>query len=390
MTNPLIKSITALVILLPFSSFSQKKNADDIKFKKHVLLAEFVSEGAAVGDINKDGKTDVIAGAYWFEAPAWQKHEISKPVQYFYDKGYSDSFIDYSMDVNNDGWTDVIIVGFPGKEVKWFENPKNKPGHWKERIVFATAGNESPGFYDMDNDGRKDLLCADVEQRRMIWVKAPKAKNDTVWTVYPISENNVPGTERFSHGLGYGDINKDGKKDVIIKEGWWEAPSNRKQASWKFHEAALGENCSQMHAIDVDKDGDNDVISCSAHTFGIWWHEQVKEGNAEPSWKTHLITKEFSQTHATSLIDINKDGNPDLVTGKRYFAHMGNDPGEFQVPVLYWFEFKPGKEPQWVPHLIDDDSGVGTQVLTEDITKDKLTDIIVANKKGVFVFEQIK
>lgn len=380
---------TAVIVLSACGAYSQGKKSATIKFKKHVLTTDFISEGVTVGDFNKDGKVDVASGAYWFEAPSWAKHEISKPIKYFYDKGYSDSFIDYAMDVNNDGWTDVVVVGFPGKEVKWYENPKNKKGHWKERVAFATAGNESPGFYDIDGDGRKDLLCADVEKRRMIWVKAPKSKNDTTWTIYPISEDNVPGTERFSHGLGYGDINKDGKKDVIIKEGWWQAPSDPTQPNWQFHEAALGENASQMHALDVDKDGDNDVLSCSAHAYGIWWHEQSKNDAGESSWKTHLITKEFSQTHATSLIDINKDGKPDLVTGKRYFAHMGGDPGEYQTPVLYWFEFKPGKDPQWLPHLIDDNSGVGTQVVTEDITKDKRIDVIVGNKKGVFVFEQL-
>ena len=101
-----------------------------------------------------------------------------------------------------------------------------------------------------------------------------------------------------------------------------------------------------------------------------------------------MISDQYTQTHGLAHIDINGDGHLDMVTGKRYFAHMGNDPGEFDPPVLYWYEFQPGEKPTWVPHLIDDNSGVGVHVTVEDITNDNLPDIIIANKKGVFVFEQ--
>ena len=90
------------------------------------------------------------------------------------------------------------------------------------------------------------------------------------------------------------------------------------------------------------------------------------------------------------LVDVNEDGHPDLVTGKRFWAHNGNDPGEREPAVLYWFEFQPGKEPKWTPHLIDNNSGVGLHVVVKDINNDSKKDIIIGNKKGVFVFEQIK
>ncbi|HEY4156227.1 MAG TPA: hypothetical protein VGM24_12390, partial [Puia sp.] len=76
-------------------------------------------------------------------------------------------------------------------------------------------------------------------------------------------------------------------------------------------------------------------------------------------------------------------------TGKRYFAHNGNDPGAFEPAVLFWFEFKPGKSPVWIPHRIDDNSGVGLQVVVKDMNRDGFPDIIIANKKGVFLFERI-
>lgn len=360
----------------------------DVQFKKHTLRTGFISEGVATGDVNKDGNIDVMAGAYWFEAPGWEAHELDTPRIFYPDKGYSNSMLNFSMDVNQDGWIDLVRVDFPGEAAYWHENPQNKEGYWKIHMIHPRVGNESPAFVDIDGDGRRDLLFGDTEKKQIAWVRSPSEKEDTSWTYHAISDTGAAGTERFSHGLGYGDINGDGRKDVMVKEGWWEAPADPMQPGWVFHAADLGEDCSQMYAFDFDEDGDQDVVSSSAHRFGIWWHEQVKDGQGDLAWERHEITKQFSQTHALSLVDMNDDGHPDLVTGMRYFAHLGKDPGEQNAPVLYWFEFKPGGEPSWTGHEIDNDSGVGLNNVTEDITGDGLRDVVIANKKGVFVFEQ--
>ncbi|GEO10753.1 FG-GAP repeat domain-containing protein [Segetibacter aerophilus] len=358
-----------------------------ITFTKEVLSEEFIAEGVAVGDVNKDGLVDVLAGAYWFQAPGWVPHEIMKPEKFFFDKGYSDAFISQTMDVNLDGWTDFLRIGFPGKEAFWFENPKGESGYWKKHLIHDAVGNESAGFFDIDKDGRLDLLGGNSSKKQMTWFKAPSSPNDSEWQAFPISGEADLGAEPFSHGLGMGDMNGDGRQDVIITKGWWEAPPDVRQPGWVFHEANLGQAAAQMYAYDFDADGDQDVISSSAHGLGIWWHEQVAEQGGR-RWVTHLISDAFTQTHGLALTDMDKDGFPDLVTGMRYFAHMGHDPGELNPPVLYWFGLKPGPKPTWVPHLIDNASGVGVDVVVKDITSDGLKDIIVANKKGVFVFKQ--
>ena len=156
---------------------------------------------------------------------------------------------------------------------------------------------------------------------------------------------------------------------MIIRGGWWEAPKDMKTSPWKFHEADLGESCAQMLTYDFDSDGDADVVSSSAHDYGLWWYEQVFDQNKKSSFITHVIDSTFSEAHSLVLKDVNKDGLPDLITGKRFFAHQGKGPGGMEPAVIYWFELlKDGRnKPVWVRHLIDDNSGVGIQFEAEDI-----------------------
>lgn len=364
-------------------------------FIKHVLTSDFISEGVALGDVNKDGKLDILAGAYWFEAPGWTKHALAVAKHYSPATEFSNSFLDFCMDVNQDGWPDLIRISLPGEEAVWYENPQNKPGYWREHAILKNAGNESPAFVDVDGDGRPDILCNDPVAKEMIWMKSPVVKGDTTWTRYVIDKGDIPGINRYTHGLGLIDMNGDGRRDVVITKGWWECPVDPRTAGWVFHPEGLGEDCSQIYALDVKGNGQagvggkpghgpaGNLISASAHRYGIWWHEKVDTG-----WVHHVIFDGFSESHALAMADVNGDGFADLVTGKRYFAHNGEDPGAYEPSVLYWFELKPGVSPVWVPHLIDSDSGVGLQVLVQDINKDGLPDIIVANKKGVFFFEQ--
>jgi hypothetical protein len=377
---------TALLVL---PGWGAPEMAKRVQFQKIVLDKTFRSEGVAVADVNRDGKVDVLAGDVWYAAPDWKMYEIRPVGQYDGSKGYSQTFVNFAQDVNGDGWVDSIIIGMPGEPCRWYENPKDKPGHWKERIVANSACNETPLFADLLGTGRNVLLFAVRPEGLMAWFSVPKDL-DGLWDMHVIAGPNAPGTDRYSHGLGVGDINGDGRNDVLITEGWWEAPQDRGQTNWKFHPAKLGPACANMLVYDVDGDGDSDVITSSAHNYGIWWFEQ-KGGPDGPEFTQHLIFKEFSQPHAIILVDMNGDGVKDLVTGKRYFAHMGKDPGEYEPAVLYWFELRRGQggKVEFIPHKIDDDSGAGTQFEVADINGDGRPDIAASNKKGVHIFLQL-
>lgn len=380
-------------------------SAAEPQFKRVAIDAQFWAEGVAAGDFNKDGLMDVAAGDVWYAAPDWKQHELRQPLdrqgkptdKHDGSKGYSNTFASWAYDINQDGWDDVINVGYPGKPFYWYENPKNQSGKWAEHEIWHSACNETPLFTDLDGDGKPELILGSQPERQMGFLKLPSVeKCKEKWTFHAISEAGEPnknGTFMYYHGLGTGDLNQDGRLDVLIPHGWWEAPENRTSGLWDFHPWSLSKNnegnplpASNIHVIDLDLDGDNDVVMSSAHAYGIWWFENPGPNSTEP-FKYHLVDESFSQTHALDLVDLAGDGTPTLVTGKRYFAHMGPDPGEFDPVVMFTFAIKrqKGQPPVFEKREIvtGKDTGVGTQFLMTDFNKDGKLDIVLSNKKGV-------
>jgi len=361
--------------------------AENVRFKKIVVDKVFRSEGVATGDVNRDGKRDIFAGDVWYEAPGWKRHELRPVGKYNPQKGYSKCFANFSGDVNGDGWVDSIIVnGWNNCPCYWYENPKGKPGHWKQRLVTKSAGNETPLFDDLLSTGKPVAIFA--ARRQVAWL-APPGKSDGQWSRHVVNSAKDAKAASDVHTFGMGDVNGDGRADILVAKGWFEAPKDRTQGNWAFHPVPFGSRCANLIAHDFDGDGDPDVLASSAHSYGIWWFEQTKTAEGI-KWIKRVIYKEFSQTHALILADINRDGRMDFVTGKRYYAHNGRDPGGKEPVVLYWFERTgPAKgPPQFTPHLIDSDSGIGTQFEVTDMNGDKRLDIVTSNKKGVHVFMQ--
>ena len=367
---------------------------EKIRFQKTQLDKEFRSEGVAVGDFNKDGKMDIAAANVWFEAPAWKMHPIVESPETFNPLRYSRSFCNFADDVNGDGWTDLIVVDFPGTQTWWFENPKEAGGYWKKHECISVTNNESPNYLDVDGDKRRELLLGyspdaknfDGPDRRLALVRVTDEPTKP-WKIQDISAKAAPGTRRFEHGLGVGDMDGDSLNDILTPKGWWKNPGREAPGEWSFYPANLGQNCAQMYVYDFDGDGDQDVLSSSAHNFGIWWHEQTPQGFVE-----HEIDKSFSQTHALCMADINGDGLPDFITGKRWWAHgPKGDPGSDGPAVVYWFELSRTKDgPKWTPHKVDDNSGIGTQFEVIDINADGLLDIVTSNKQGTFLLQQTR
>jgi len=392
-------------------------------FKKTQLSDKFWCEGATFGDLNRDGKLDIISGPFWYEGPSFQKrHEYYPATATFklrkedgseqtiegfegalgVENKYSDNFFAFTYDFNKDGWNDILIIGFPGEWTAWFENPKGKEGHWTKHVVFTPTDNESPTFTDVTGDGKPELICSSKGQYGYAepdWNDATKP-----WTFHNISPDKK--YQRFTHGLGVGDVNGDGRNDLLEKDGWWEQPKSLKDDPlWTFHEFAFtpgSHGGAQMYAYDVNGDKLPDVItSTAAHGFGLVWYEQVRNKD-EITFKPHVIMSTeqkripneygvcFCELHAIDLVDVDGDGLKDIVTGKRFWSHgRTGDPDRNSPAVLYWFKLVRGKDKtaKFVPFQIDDASGVGTQVVALPCSDKRLPDIVVGNKRGTFYFQ---
>ncbi|MEX0642221.1 MAG: VCBS repeat-containing protein, partial [Pirellulales bacterium] len=364
-------------------------------FKRLQLSDQFYCEGAGYGDLNRDGVMDIIAGPYWYAGPSFtDRQEYYKP-KAFDINGYSDNFFAFAHDVNKDGWNDIVIVGFPGKETWWFDNPQGKSGHWKRHLILKVTDNESPTFTDITGDGIPDLVCDSGGQ--IGYAEIPQDDPTKPWTFHPITPNR--DYQRFTHGMGVGDVNNDGRQDVMQKEGWWEQPAPDSKAEfWDFHPVKFTDaGGAQMYAFDVDGDGDNDVVtSKAAHSYGLSWFENVAKDGDEIKFEEHGIMGSkpeqnefglaFSELHALALTDMDGDGVPDIVTGKRWWSHSEKSPGALDPAVVYWFRtVRDGTKVRFIPYQIDNNSGVGTQVVVGDFNGDKLPDVVIGNKKGTYV-----
>lgn len=377
----------------------------------------FWSEGATYGDVNRDGRVDVISGPYWYAGPDYRSAHEYYPAAQFFERvrpngstatipgfegalgtklTYSDNFFAFTDDFNKDGWLDILIIGFPGKDASWYENPRGRDQHWKRHQIADRVDNESPTYVDLFGDGRKRIVCNSAGAFGY-WEQTADDPTQP-WTFRPISPNLKLGN--FTHGLGVGDVNGDTRLDIIDGTGWWEQPASAAgHPLWKNHPADFGKG-AQYYAYDVNDDGLPDVIgSLAAHGYGLAWWEQRRDG-AATSFTRHLIMGErredsphgvvFSQVHAIELADMDGDDLPDIVAGKRFWAHgRDGDPEPNAPAVVYWFKLvRQGRTVDWVPHLIHDDSGVGTQVVVGDVNLDDLPDVVVGNKKGTFLHLQ--
>ncbi len=365
------------------------------QFKKIVVCDHFDSEGAAAADFNNDGITDIVAGGLWYEGPDFvTKHRIYEG-ENFDPEGYSDSFVNFADDINGDGWIDVIACPFPGNQGYWYENPKTVDGEWVKHESTKELGNESQEWTDVDGDGRCDLIFN--RDGYFGFAKWDPARGDEPWEFIAVSPKDEKYF-RFFHGVGHGDINGDGRVDLLEMDGWWEQPEDIHNVPWPFHPFKFSNAASNILCYDVDGDGLNDVVTpIHCHLYGLAWYRQVRNDAGEIDFvRTDLIPEDpaddffpkVSQLHSMAIADFNGDGIPDFVTGKRFWAHGSTgdiNPGD--PPILMWWETRRDADgATFIPHVIDDDSGVGTQVWSSDINKDGRPDVLVSNKKGVFVF----
>jgi hypothetical protein len=352
----------------------------DIPFEKHTIDLG-ASETCAWADINGDGKLDIVSGENWYEGPKWTKHKFR---EFNYTNNYIDDFSDLPLDANGDGKVDLVSCSWYGKKLTYWQNPGKTGAMWKEQVIDSGQNVEFAFLVDLLNDGKRRQILPQYG--------GTGEKSETAWYEYKDGawQKHVVG-KGMGHGIGVGDVNKDGRNDILTPQGWYEAPADPREPNWKFHpdykfEQLLG----YMYVLDVNGDGLNDIVTTYAHDYGVLWVEQ-RPGN---KWVPHMIDESWSQAHAMSLVDINGDGKPEIITGKRYSAHNGRDPGGKEPLGIYWYEYyksDDGKKIEWAKHVVDYSTrtGGGLQIAVADYNGDGALDFAVGGKSGLFLFENL-
>lgn len=400
-------SVAALLIVW---SSCPGRAAEPVLFEKLQLTDRYYCDGITAGDINSDGHLDVIAGPFWYAGPQFQvAHEFYEAVPFPPEPSPSNSMFSFVHDFSGDGKPDILVLGRVHKhQAFWYENPGDTDRLWDRHFVFERVRGESPTLLDVDGNGSPDLLTH--WQGRWGFLSPVPRQPREPWKFRPIGADEQ--WPQFYHGQGTGDVNGDGRLDVILNDGWYEQPAptpgspetpDPPTRDWPFHRGRFSQDRggAQMLVDDVDADGDADVVtSLHAHEWGLAWFEQYREGDAI-RFREHLIMGDrsqekkfgvaFSQPHALALADIDGDGLNDIVTGKRMWAHGPRGDVEPDAsPVLYWFQLTRNDkgEVHYRPHRIDSESGVGVQVTAVDVNADKRPDILTVSKRGTFVFLQ--
>lgn len=375
------------------------QGSEEIPFYKHTIdLGQ--SEAAEVADVNHDGKLDIISGENWFEqstpgpnGPRWIKHHFR---DLGFTSGYLEDLGDLAIDVNGDGYPDVVTSSYWSKPLSWWENPGKSNQPWVEHTIATGSPVEFAFLVDILNTGKRRQLLPQFGNRHypLTWYEIEGKGKDAHWVGHEVSPQS------YGHGIGAGDVNGDGRTDIITPKGWFEAPVDPRNGKWVFHGFVNAENglpemdlgdTGFIYTMDVNGDGLPDLVTTLGHDYGIFWYEQKKDEQGQSTWLKHVIDNAWSQAHALTIADLKGDGKPVLVTGKRYYAHE-HDKGANEPLGVYWYEkIQTTTGLQWRRHIIDYDTrtGGGIQVWVGDIDNDGDLDIVVGGKSGLYLFENM-
>ena len=369
--------VVAIFATTALVSYAQKPA---FKIKK---IDNYRIECCGVGDFNNDGVLDIVAGENIYYGPDWKKvkfREIESDIDENGD-GYAWDFMDAPLDVDGDGLLDVVTLSWHGESIEWLKNPGNHDKLWEKFLIEKHEPFETGELYDITGDGKiNDVLPSPTDT---LWYSLGK-KNGKQGLV-----KNVVSEEKFPHGAGVGDVNGDGRNDIIRPGAWYEAPADPINGEWIKHPLSLGgpdgtiDHTPVILVYDVNGDGRNDIITSSAHNYGIYWYEQLE---GKDQWKQHLIDKSWTQAHALVLLDLDGDGQKELVAGKRFRAHNGHDPEEDAPLCIYWYKSKKNADGTitWERNTITEGEGIGSgmAIYAVDIDGDGGTDLVTTGKYG--------
>jgi dienelactone hydrolase len=357
--------------------------AQDQQFRLQVINRDSTYCACAVLDVNADGRPDIVSGGWWYEAPAWTRHVVRDVEEI---RGRYDDYSNLPFDVDGDGHLDLISANYRSQSLYWVRNPGPSAVAdtvWSRHVVASPGAMETGRLYDIDGDGRLDVLPNGTKFAAWWDIQpGPEPK----WTRYDLPE------ELAGHGVGFGDINGDGRPDIVGPSGWAEAPKDRRSERWIFHpEFDLWQDASIPILVqDVDSDGDSDLIWGRGHRAGVYWMEQTQGAGGERKWIRHAIDTSLSQVHSPLWADLDGDGQSELIAGSRFHGHDGKDLGESDPLSICSYQFQQDTRTCRRRQIsFDGTVGFGLDPKVADLDGDGDLDLICPGRSGLYVLENL-
>jgi hypothetical protein len=373
-------------------------------FTEHRLTDFYYGWSATAADIDRDGNLDVVSGPFYYLGPNFTERRIYREGRIYNPATeYAPDMVNYAYDFTGDGWPDILSSEM--RAMALYVNPRGESRRWERHMVLPGITTEIVAMKDIDGDGKPEIVYGGSDG--YAYAKPDPQHAADAWPVHHISSGRTN-----IHGLGVGDINGDGRMDMVTPAGWYEQPAEgAARENWTFHQEDFGITAPPgilaggglMGVYDVNGDHLNDAVtSLAAHDWGLAWFEQKRDRSGAITFVKHEIARDyatknaggivFSEPHASAFADIDGDGIPDFIVGKSLWHHLENynGPDPYGPAVLYVYRTVRNPKAEggavFVPELVNNRSGVGSAVAVADLNKDGALDILTASGKGTFVF----